>query len=831
MPKRRPGLNTIYISERAQAFLRPMAACALTTVIAPRGSGKTTAVSWYLSARVREAGAVPVRISIYSDSLPMLWRSVQDAFSYAGLPFLEDYPCPEDPAGAGLLCELLCRTLSGRTQYNIFLDDCHLLPDARLGAFLAMLAGKLPENVHLIAASRDRILQDAEIVRLGGRLYRIGAEQLRLQPEELAIYAHRCGTDLTGGQVQALAQSSEGWFSAIYLNLCALYERGSLPDGESDIYEMFTAAMIAPLSPARQEFLAVMGLADEFTQEMARFVTENEDTPAILADLTERNAFVTRLPGGVSFRFHHMMKACAKRTFLALAPETQRRYWDRYGRWYSAHGQYLHALGAFDAAGNMDAALTVVEKDAGSLLSAYKPDELLRRLDACPPETLMRHPTAILVLMRRMFTWRQIPKMLELKALLASAIEADAAMPERERGNLRGECDLIMSFLMYNDITEMSRLHRSASRQMTRPAVTIRNSGSWTFGSPSVLMMYYRAPGELAGELQEMNECMPHYYRITNGHGMGAELVMAAEAHFMQGSFDEAQITLERARAAIETCPQENMTLCCDFLQLRLSLCIDGLPQYDMQSHRAALLQGREVALMPVFESICSYYAALCGAVSEIPEVFREHRLSEINIFAPGRPMVELIENQVYLAQGAYAKLIGRAQALLARCEAMHYALVALHVRIQMAASFLQLGNREQAAQLLSRALQDAEPDGFWLPFVENYRYLQPLLASGTCAAGPLAARICALGEAYEAKCRAVCLRPQRPEGLTEREWRIAQMLSQRRTNREIANELYLSEGTVKQYLNQMYAKLHIEGDTRSKRGKLIERLELSKKR
>ena len=51
----------------------------------------------------------------------------------------------------------------------------------------------------------------------------------------------------------------------------------------------------------------------------------------------------------------------------------------------------------------------------------------------------MRHPTAILVLMRRLFTWRQIPKMLQLKALLERAIAESPDMPEEERGNLLGE--------------------------------------------------------------------------------------------------------------------------------------------------------------------------------------------------------------------------------------------------------------------------------------------------------------------------------------------------------------------------------------------------------
>ena len=44
MPKAKWNLNTIYISERLQESLRPISRCALTTVVAPMGYGKTTAV-------------------------------------------------------------------------------------------------------------------------------------------------------------------------------------------------------------------------------------------------------------------------------------------------------------------------------------------------------------------------------------------------------------------------------------------------------------------------------------------------------------------------------------------------------------------------------------------------------------------------------------------------------------------------------------------------------------------------------------------------------------------------------------------------------------------
>ena len=827
MPKRKQNFNTVYISERVQECLRPIADSTLTTVVAPMGYGKTTAINWFLSEKTKGGKAVAIRMSIYSSALPILWRNAQNAFRFAGLHVLDNFDFPGDEASAGLVMDEICREFSGNKTYYLFLDDFHLLRDERAVRFICRIGARLTENAHLIVASRDRFLPAGEIVRLGGKLHQIGMEQLRLNHTELAVYAHRCGTDLTESQIDTLLRSSEGWFSAIYLNLRALAERGSLPDGDSDIFEMFTAAMIEPLSPERQEFLAVMGLADEFTAEMARFVTVNEDTEQIISDLTGQNAFVTRLPDSKLFRFHHMMKECARRTFLALPAQKQTMYWNRYGAWYGAHEQYLHALGAYANSDNNDAALTIIEKDAGNLLSTMRPEELLERLGNCPPEVLMRHPTAILVLMRRLFTWQQIPRMLELKALLYRAIEENPDISETERGNLLGECDLIMSFLMYNDITKMSRLHRSASLQMTRPAVTIRAVGSWTFGSPSVLMMYYRAPGELQKELAEMNDCMPRYYCITNGHGLGAEFVMDAEAAFMQGKLDEAAIALERARAKIAGSRQENMALCCDFLQLRLSLFGAGTQEFDMQARRKALFTRHDMVLFNMFDSILAYYYALICVPAQIPVVFREHLLATVDYFAPGKPMMQMIENQVYLAQGAYAKVIGRSEALLAVCEKLHYALVGLHIRIQTCAAYEGLGKHTEAAKLLKSALRDAEPDGFALPFAENAVYLRRLLESAAREnLDGLAAKSLSLADGFQLRSQMLqkqATLPDGADGLSERELSVARLMAERKNNREIAETLFLSEGTVKQYINRIYSKLQLTGTAQEKRRALTE--------
>ena len=81
--------------------------------------------------------------------------------------------------------------------------------------------------------------------------------------------------------------------------------------------------------------------------------------------------------------------------------------------------------------------------------------------------------------------------------------------------------------------------------------------------------------------------------------------------------------------------------------------------------------------------------------------------------------------------------------------------------------------------------------------------------------------RIMALGAAAEdRRSRSSC-----PvlSSLTPREQEIAALAARRLSNREIAEKLHLSEGSVKQYISQIYSKLAIEGDTRLKRQRLAE--------
>ena len=82
----------------------------------------------------------------------------------------------------------------------------------------------------------------------------------------------------------------------------------------------------------------------------------------------------------------------------------------------------LSLIHIYNKALNYDAALALIKKDERILLASLTPEKVLAFLDVCPTEIQKNRPLALLVLMRRMFTWHQIPKMMELKQLLTRCV-------------------------------------------------------------------------------------------------------------------------------------------------------------------------------------------------------------------------------------------------------------------------------------------------------------------------------------------------------------------------------------------------------------------------
>ena len=166
MLKRKGKLNTIYLSDTLQKQLQGICEYPLTSVVAPMAYGKTTAINWFLDKCAKTPGTKVLRISVYSDALPIFWQSIQIAFAHAGLDLLKGYDCPSDLAGAALILDDLYRELAGPDECYIFVDDFHLLRSRPMAELLCSADGS---TVLLKAANQangrfsfDPLVFDAE---------------------------------------------------------------------------------------------------------------------------------------------------------------------------------------------------------------------------------------------------------------------------------------------------------------------------------------------------------------------------------------------------------------------------------------------------------------------------------------------------------------------------------------------------------------------------------------------------------------------------------------------------------------------------------------------
>jgi LuxR family maltose regulon positive regulatory protein len=130
------------------------------------------------------------------------------------------------------------------------------------------------------------------------------------------------------------------------------------------------------------------------------------------------------------------------------------------------------------------------------------------------------------------------------------------------------------------------------------------------------------------------------------------------------------------------------------------------------------------------------------------------------------------------------------------------------------------LEEKDQALSTLGQALALAEPEGYMRTFVDQGDVMRDLLRLALAQG---------VAPAYTAKLLAAFLGPAvslqpsvRPataglvEPLSEQELRVLQLVASGMSNRETAQELYVTVGTVKKHLNNIFGKLGVSSRTQA---------------
>ena len=822
-------LDDIFITQRLKNKLAKIGKYPITTVIAPMGYGKTTAVKWWSTRRTKSnESALFFRQTVMTDSVTDYWTGFCRAFRKLPNLYeqLKTLSYPGDFQTLSICAEILDAALSEH-EGNIYfiLDDLHILPANVVTSLVFFFAGNLPSNIHIILMSRNQIFNDEEKMKLGNTLLEISAYDLRLSAKELYEYAARCELKASPQEMDTLAVASEGWFSIIYLNFKAYEKNGKWLSASTDIYSLISEVLLEPLSEEEREFLILMGISSEFTKEQAAYLWARSvsDSEKILNSLSKNNAFITKTDN--LYRYHHMLQQCTQYHFAKKPTEYREKIYTRLGDWYMEQEDYLPAYFTYAKAENYEKILFCIEKDRVLSLNFEHQQDFFSWIDNCPEEILLRHPSALTTCMLTMFTFNNIEELYRLKALLLQSLEMNDTLSDEEKNNLLGDAEISESFTAFNDISAMSEYHRRACSLLSRSTYSVDPNDSWTFGSPSVLMLYHRAAGSADTENKEMKDCMPYYYQVTEGHGNGSEHVFAAELYYERGEFINADITNRMAMSAARRKNQHSIILASEFLNMRLDL-LRG--DYDkvrksMRSLRELLRDAKQYALLNTVDICQMFIASMLSRPQVAPEWLVEGRLSETLVTFPAMPMLHTYYNQLLLAKGEYTALIARKEECQNLYGIFSNILCSIWLHIQLAAAFEKIGRAEDSLIELKTALELAMPDNILVPFAENEVYISKRLSELKKERGytEYIDKIFELADTVRAgrgKILDEHLAKRTEYGLTERELEIARLAADRMTSTEIAKRLHLSEGTVRNYLSRVFDKMGLSGVRKNKR-------------
>jgi LuxR family maltose regulon positive regulatory protein len=183
---------------------------------------------------------------------------------------------------------------------------------------------------------------------------------------------------------------------------------------------------------------------------------------------------------------------------------------------------------------------------------------------------------------------------------------------------------------------------------------------------------------------------------------------------------------------------------------------------------------------------------------------------------------------RVLLAEGFDAGL-QEAENTLQEClrlsQAQHNTFQMIGIMALQASVLQKQGRTDEALAVLEAAVELARPGGFIRPFVESGPTVEGLLkrlAAKNIALDYIGQLLAAFREdqngvkpgTFGAQTAGKSVFSNQPlvDPLTKREFEILDLLAQRLHNKEIAAKLFISPGTIKTHLNNIYRKLNVTG-------------------
>jgi LuxR family maltose regulon positive regulatory protein len=851
----------------------------LTLISAPAGYGKTTLISqWSLSSdrlfawlSLDEDDNDLIRFAQY---LVGAFNRAEQELAAKTQELLQRSTAhiTTIPSSKALITWLINDVLDSESAIVLVLDDYHTIQDKSVHEAVTLLLEQMPPNMNLVITTREDPPLPLSRLRSRGEMIEMRQSDLRFANNEISHFIdHTMGFELSHENTTLLEQSTEGWIAGIQLAAITLRERTdhdafmrSFAGDHRYIVDYLTDEIISRQSDEIQNFLLTSSILDRLSGKICSALSDGEISPSrsqeILEYLDQSNLFVLPLDDQrIWYRYHHLMGQALRHYLRVAMPERLPELNSKASHWFEENGFYLDAVNYALRAGDINRSASLIEGYVPLMAYFGQLTTIAQGLAALQAETVRSSPWLSLGKAWLLFRSGNLTSLSFTLSDVESSLKKHA---HADAGQIAGQVAIIKGIVaaIMGNMDEAIELLGDAVFDLPEHDLTARGHAqlllasclSWIGDFDWALLVYPKAlsASRQAGHLGVMFDALGDRARLECWMGKlrqaertCQEALQIASEHRREYGWqlpERGYIYIRYSTILLEWNKREQAR---HYARHGLEIC-EGWGQRELLIRSyiavAAVLATTEnldeaLSIVQRAKSLAStlspwYEARATAAKVKIHlaqgNIDLANRLLRIHQKEfEGQLRFEMME--CYLA---YARIlmIGRDQIasgdsisrsgdllerMLAFTESVGATGYLIETLVLRALALAYQYKTESAMSHLKRALVLAEPEGYVRVFVDEgepiAQLLRQLAVSGFMPdyVGRL---ITSFSSPFSDKMQSLS------EPLSERELEVLRLVVAGFTNREIAEQLIVSLGTIKTHINHIYQKLGVRNRTQA---------------
>jgi LuxR family maltose regulon positive regulatory protein len=763
---------------------------ALTIISAPAGFGKTTLLAEWIAQ-----SSLPIAwLSVdngendpygFLSYLIAALESIAEEIGIEARQLMQSSPVVTPNI---LLASLLNDIARIPTPFALVLDDYQFITDPAVHGMLTYLLDHIPWNTHIVIASRIDPPLPLGKLRAQDQMLEIRTRDLRFnlkEAEEFFNIVFKLGLSVT--DIDRLEDRTEGWIVGLQMAAIALRDHGN----PSEFIKSFSGTHryvldylmdeVLNQQPAYiQQFLIATSILDRLIGSLCEALLGDALNQTemrghdFLEHLEMLNLFIIPLDDErIWFRYHHLFADLLVSRLKHQNPELERTLHEKAARWFAEHNRPVNAIHHALAARDFPLAADLIERYAFAMLAHSEIATLWQWIQSLPTDLVQSRPRLIIY-----SAWVKVrmgnPGNLEKQLQKAeSLLDNSPKLPDDD--DLRGYLTLLQSYMANiqdnPDLAISSALKGVGHVNLPTGKVTADNH---LIGFQ--LGYAYYSKGDLETAEQILQWVSKNSQRSDDPYNWVLSYVELAGIQLLRGSMSEAeriyQQTMEGLARQVDSpayldgilkvC-QANILLERNELKEAMQLVEEGIEHATLGCRTNTLAHGYAI-LSNIYRAqgeLVHARKAVDRAINQTeqnriyPRTVNEVKVSQINLWlaegnlmaarqwvkeilpTTGLPLKFIHELEhitlvrVLLASEQFESGLALLNRLAEEAEAGRRGGRLIFIHLLQAIALYQLGNIEDALQMLTKSLEIAQPERHLRVFLNEGSQLEDIIRFG----------------------------------------------------------------------------------------------------